>query len=70
MRESWYESGMKFLEAGESALHPAPSGTQLTPGMNPKALQPSALHCGNEEGDVGCTSSPASSLWFWDLCSK
>lgn len=54
---------MKFLEAGESALHPALPGTQLTPQMNHKALQPSALNSGNEGGDVGCTSSPSSSLW-------
>lgn len=55
MRESWYESGLKFLEAGESALHSAPPSTQLTSQINHKALQPSALNRGNEEGDVGCT---------------
>lgn len=70
MWESWYESGMKFLEAGEPALHPNSSVTPLTLGMNHKALQPSALNCGNEEDDVGCTSSPSSSSWFWNFCSN
>lgn len=33
--------GMKFLEDGETPLHPAAPSTQLTAGMNHRACEPS-----------------------------